>query len=395
MNTNQPTNHTHNSDGIGLPGQTVIALTVSGGMLLGGFTVALMTLLGRLSGGGLLLSSTGLFLLGSFLGGLHGVALGYLGREPGSDGRRALLSEARSLLYAMPALAVAWPFTSWIAMSAVSRYTGKLDLQILSGLSWLAGLAVLTWAATVAWKAARNAYTRWPERRPGTVLVAATFVALGVLLLGTRPELWGMRLRLTPIAAALTAAAAAIWVVGPLVTLGLRAAGLIGMTWLQQKPVQTSRRANDVVVGLLGGLVVAALVYPFHRDPIGLPNAMSGTTVWHGVALLMSRALFDEAILRVGLASTIFWVAMRAHVGSRATSTVLGVLGAALVQVLVYTPGALAYGFRSDWTTVTYLGAGVLIPALIFGALYVRRGLGPALLADGTALATVAFVATA
>ncbi len=401
MNTHATNTHTR-SDGIGLPGQTVIALTLAGAVGMGGFLVAIMTLMEKLSGGGLMLSSTGFFLIGSFIGGLHGLVLGYIGREPGSDKRRTLISEARSLLYAMPALAVAWPFTTWIAMTIMSRYTGQTEPIVLSALSWAAGILLLLWAASVTWRAARNAYARWPERETGRILVPLTFVALGAILLNGNPELWGTQLRLTPVGAVLIAAAASLWIVGPMLTLGLRSAHRmnVGLPAWRAATGRGSGKGSgrdlnltNTAIGIACGLVVALIALPFYRDPIGLPSVWQGSTVGLAVMLLASRALLDEALLRVGLTSTILWLAWRYHLGSRNTASVLAVVGAAVVQVLVYAPGAIAYGLRSDWTTVAYLGAAVLIPALIFGTLYVRRGLGAAVVADGSAIAVVGLLA--
>lgn len=386
--TTHPVSATQN-DGIGLPGQAVLALTLAGAVGLGGFLVAVMTLAGRLSGGGLMLSSTGLFLIGSFLGGLHGLVLGYIGREPGTGARRALLSEARSLLYAMPALAVAWPFTTWIAMTVVSRYTGDLAPLALSTLSWLGGLLLVAWAASVSWSAMRNAWGRWPERRVGTVVVGGSFVALGVLLLVGEPALWGQRLRLTPVGAGLVAAAAALWVVGPLLTLGLRAAHHMQVGLPQWAGQARSLDSSNVVLGVVSGLAVALLVLPFHRDPAMYGGVATGVATL-AVLQIAARALLDEALLRLGLASVILWLVWRYHLGSRNLAAVVAVVGAALVQVMVYAPGVLNYGMRSDLAAMAYLGGAVLLPALVFGTLYMRRGFGTALVADASALATLA-----
>jgi hypothetical protein len=53
---------------LGLPGGVTVAFTMAGGVLLGGILVALMTLSGQLSGHGLFMTSTGLFVVGAAIG---------------------------------------------------------------------------------------------------------------------------------------------------------------------------------------------------------------------------------------------------------------------------------------------------------------------------------------
>ena len=74
--------------GIGLTGRVAVSWAVAGGILLGGFMVALLTLTGRMNANGLLISSTLLFTLGGLAGFIHGGALGYL-KDQGVDDEMA------------------------------------------------------------------------------------------------------------------------------------------------------------------------------------------------------------------------------------------------------------------------------------------------------------------
>ncbi len=59
----------------------------------------------------------------------------------------------------------------------------------------------------------------------------------------------------------------------------------------------------------------------------------------------------------------------------------------ALAQVMFYLPGILATGFPTTLAAVAFTGAAILLPALLFGAVYWLRGFTAALVADATAAA--------
>ena len=83
--------------GVGLPGRVTVSFTMAGGLLLGGIMVALMTLSGQLSGHGLFMTSSGLFVIGAILGGVHGSVLGFLGRELAMEKLKVMSSAAAEL----------------------------------------------------------------------------------------------------------------------------------------------------------------------------------------------------------------------------------------------------------------------------------------------------------
>jgi hypothetical protein len=59
------------------------------------------------------------------------------------------------------------------------------------------------------------------------------------------------------------------------------------------------------------------------------------------------------------------------------------------VQAVLYLPGVTAIGFASATTTAAYLAVTVLLPAMVFGVLYWKRGFATALLAHATALLAI------
>lgn len=372
---------------IGLHGRVMVLLGMAGGVAIGGVLVAYLTLNGRLSAHALFMNATGLFIIGAFLGLIHGLALGYLGRPAGVAPRQARGDLGRAALFVIPGLAVAWLATIWVAMTLVAAYTGRMGALIAVSLGWVAAGIILAAAALHALKALKNAYARWPERQAGTVLTAASFAALLMTFLAHRPEIWGLRLRFTENGAILLAAVLAVWVAGPLLTLTLRLArqvpfprALAGLSKGRGKIVQ------DVVIGLLVGAVVGLLAVPFSGP--GVEPAALGSVV-----VGVSHALVNEVLLRLILVTGVAWLLLRgervpanaALVGAVATGTV--------VQVALYTPGALAVGFASWTGTALFLLVAAAVPALVFGLLFWRRGFTSALVADMAALVVLALLA--
>lgn len=371
---------------IGLQGRVAVLWAMAGGVALGGFLVAIMTLQGQLSGHALFLTSSGLFVVGAVLGLLHGGVLGYLGRTDNTTGPEALRGLLLAALYAVPGLAVAWLVAVWLGMSMVASYLGRVGPWIGVGLAWSAGLAMVAGAGWYGVRALKNAYARWPERRLGTALTAAVFAALMVLFLADRPELWGRRIRLTDTGAVLLALAATLWIAGPAVTLALRLARSL------PEPVRVFSRGKSAIVdgalGLSVGLVVGLLAVPFHPTA-GILVPSAGETL---IAAL-SLALVDEVLLRLFVVTTVAWGFLRWHRIQKEEAAVAAVGVAALVQVVLYLPGVTAIGFSTTLGAVGFTLVAVLIPAVVFGALYWARGLGTAVLAHATALASMALIA--
>jgi hypothetical protein len=300
--------------------------------------------------------------------------------------RQASHDLGRAALYLVPGLAVSWLAAIWVAMTLVAFYTGRVGPLAGAAVGWLAAGTILAATVVQALRAFRNAYARWPERRAGTVLAAASFAALLMLFVSDRPAIWGMRLRLTEVGAVLLASLLAVWVAGPVVTLALRLARSVPFPKAMAGLGSARLTAADLGLGLLVGLVVGLLAVPF-AGPASAPAAFGSLVVE------VSQAVVNEVLLRLFLVTAVAWLLLRWHRLHVNEALVGAVLAAALVQVLIYAPGAAAIGFTSWTGTALFLVMAVALPALAFGLLFWKRGFAPALLADVAALAAIAFLA--
>jgi hypothetical protein len=371
---------------IGLHGRVAVLSSMAGGIALGGVLVAAMTLGGQLSGHALFLNATGLFVVGALLGLAHGMVLGYFGRPAGTTPREALRDLGLGALYAVPGVAIAWLVAIWVAMTMIAAYTGRPGPLAAVALGWVGAGIILSVAVVHAWRAAQNAFARWPERTPGTVLAAASFAALLLIFLADRPEIWGLRLRLTETGAVLLAAFLTIWVAGPMVTLALRLARQVPLSRPLAGLEPGRSTAADLGVGLLTGAVVGLLAVPFVA-----PSA--GTAAAGAMVIEAGRALVDEVLLRLFLVTGVTWLLLRWHRVSSTEAVVGAIVAATVAQVALYSPGAMAIGFASWTGLAAFLAIAVALPAAVFGLLFWRRGFASALVADVAALAAIALLA--
>lgn len=211
----------HLRTGFELPGRLVVSWSMGGGIVAGGPLVASVLISGQASSSLLLTMTTILFLIGGGLGLIHALALGYLGRPPSKTGLEALESLLLGVLLAIPGLVLAWLVAVWIAMTAAAFSVGEAGLVIIVSLGWLVGGAICCWGAWQGWLAFQNVLDRWPEHRPGIVILAVVFVFLLVSFLSWQPELWGTGFRVTGFGAVLLAVGVTTWVAAPVTALGL------------------------------------------------------------------------------------------------------------------------------------------------------------------------------
>jgi hypothetical protein len=376
----------------GLPGRVIVSWTLAGALVVGGFLVAAMTLAGRMSGSGLMLTSAALYAIGAGLGLAHGIALAYFGRPAGTDIHAVWARIGMGVLYAVPALLVGFLVAGWIAMTSLALYLGTVLPIAGAAAGWLVGIAILMIAAAQGWQALLQAYARWPEKKLGTLLVAAVFAALLVVLLSARPEIWGLRIRVTPSIAVLLAFLGAFWVTGPAVTVAL---------WLR-RPAQSGagtpesragaggrRMAVDLATAAVAGAALALVALPFQQAAFSLAATGSALMV---VADVTSRALVDGVLLRLCVITFAAWALASWYGVPSRRAMVYAVVLAAAAQALLYLPGALAIGFPGQAPLMAYVAATVLLPGLVLGALFATRGLPAAVLAHATALLLVALL---
>jgi hypothetical protein len=380
--------------GIGLPGRIAVGWTAAGGFLVGGFLVAAMTLAGKLSAMGLLATASGLFVIGAVLGFVHGAALGFFGRPAGMTRREAAGAIGMGAVYALPTTALGLVVSGWIAMTLIAQYTGRLAAWAMVGLAWAIGIGIVAYAVVKGWQGLRNAYARWPQRRLGTALVAASFAALLVTFLAERPELWGLQLRVTEPGAFVLAALATVWIAGPAVTLALRMIDGLQAARIGRVAPTAAQTAISAASGLGVGLVLGLLALPFYGAPlmVAAPAAAAAGPLG-GLAIGLSQAMITETLLRLFLVTVVAWVLLRTYRVPVSGAALAAVLVAAVVQVILYLPAIVGIGFPSLLSAFGFVGLVVLLPALAFGALYWTRGFGTAVLAHATAVIMVVLLA--
>ena len=371
--------------GLKAAGRVAVTWSAAGGLLVGGFLVAAMTLTGQLSGHALLLTCTGLFVVGAVLGFVHGAVLGWMGRPAGEPRRATLGSLAMAAAYAVPTLLVAWLIAGWVGMTSVALYAGKTAAIVGCGVAWLVGFGLVALAAEYGWGALRSAYAGWSNARVATLLVVALFGGLLAVFLAEQPRIWGLELRVTPVGAVLLALAATLWFAGPIVTVGL---GLLDRLPTPRPAVAFGGRGEALVslgLALVVGVLMALIALPFYEAAYGVSTG--------GIAAVIGTALVDEVVLRLFLVTAIAWLVLREFDVSAGRAVGLAIAGAAAVQVLLYLPGTLAMGFPNVGVTMGFLAVTALVPAVAFGTLFWRRGFGTALVAHVTAMAALFLIA--
>jgi hypothetical protein len=145
----------------GLPGAVMLSWMIAGGVLAGGFLVAYGTLGERISGHGLLYTAGGLYLFGSLIGAILGGALGMFGRPLEVAAKKAFHDQLIALLYAMPALFLAFVLTGWIAMTVVAITLGEVLPLVGVSLAYLVGFVAVGVAVRFGWFGAQRAWDRF------------------------------------------------------------------------------------------------------------------------------------------------------------------------------------------------------------------------------------------
>lgn len=368
---------------MGSAGHTAVSWSMATGVLVGGAAVAVLTLRGMLSTFGLFEVSSALFLVGSGFGFIHGSVLGYLGREEQRMPGEALGDLFRGFLYTIPGLGAAWIVSAWMSQTAVAWASPSALPKAAVAIAWVAGTLICLWAARWGVRSLWRAYARWEDPVGGTLLVAATFVALLVIFLGDRPEIWGTRIRVGPVGALVLAGGVTVWLSGPGVSLPLYLSRRLPAPRLASPPLPgPGGWVQGVGAGLLGGLVLAGLtrwLAPSLATAPGIDPTLSGSSL---LAMSMARALANEVVFRMFVLFGAFWLLRRWHPVHPEESAVVAVLGAAVIQLLAYGPALLDQGLVSLSALFTQAFWLFLVPGVGLGALFVARGLPAAVAAS-------------
>ena len=208
-----------------LSARVIVSWTLAGGIVAGGFLLALATWGSPATASAVVPTAPILFAMGAAAGLVHGTLLAYLGRPDPARGRTpketALLAAGGLLLGAPVALVTA----GWISLLAT---TAALQRPFTRLMAWAAvgvGALFALWAVTEGLRALRNALARWPASRTGTVILTVILAVLVLVFHRLRPEIWFTDVRVTGAGAVALAFVATLWIAAPVVVLGLSLVG--------------------------------------------------------------------------------------------------------------------------------------------------------------------------
>lgn len=374
-----------------LPALVAIMWSLAGGMLLGGAGVALRMFTGQLSAHLMLVASTTLFVVGAVLGLAHGVVLGIFGRPEGHTLQRAGNALLHGMLYLAPALLLGWLLAGWVAALPLAVHGRHGIAIVVSVLAWLAMVVPVWLAVSTGAHAATLAYRRWPERVLGTALTGLVLVSLLVSFGVEPPVLWFTEIQLTHTGGLLAAVAATLWVYGPLITLGLWFARKIREARGVEAPARRPqlRRVAWPAFAVLAGVLVTLIAIPFYHGATGLPSDAERFGFASALLLVAANAVADELLVRLFVMGAVFALAIRLLPNNRTWAAALAIAVATVVDLVLHAPSVPGLGLPGATMTVAYVAVRMAIPAVLFGYLYWRRGLGSAVAAHVAANASL------
>jgi hypothetical protein len=199
---------------------SLAAAWAAAGGTAGGALVSLLLLAGRMHPGGSATAALLLSVAGGCLGLVHGAILARLcWRDAGPTRRR---DRVAATAVAAAALLGAALLSVWLTAGAVLARSGRMWGWVALLAGGLAASAVGLLATHLGWVALERSWTRWRERRLGSLLVVGAFVVTAATLLLLEPALPGGRTALTRFGWLAVAALATLWIATPLVILVTR-----------------------------------------------------------------------------------------------------------------------------------------------------------------------------
>ncbi len=383
--------------GLELPAAVAISWSLATGMVLGGAAVVAMIATNRMSGHLLLLGSATLFVVGAVLGLVQGMILGVAGRPEGTTPRQAFAAMLHGLFYYPFGLLLSWAVAGWVAAMPIALLGHHIIGAAISALAWVVMVATVYFAASTGLHALQLAYRRWPDRVPGTIMVAATLAALLVSFAIQRPTIWFSDVRLTYPGAALLALAATFWFYGPIITVGLavvrKSLALFPATRVLDRVHAWKGILIRGAIAVVAGLVLAAIALPFYRGSLGLPTDVERLGVLPALGLALANAVTDELFLRLFVFTAALAIAVRYLPRERSWAVWAAVGVATVADILLHLPEMQQLGLPGVSTMITYGLARMALPAVLFGYLYWRRGLGTAVAAHVAAGAALGLLA--
>lgn len=198
-------------------GRVAATWCLGGGITAGGFLVAAVTFSGSLSSSIAASASTVLFVLGASAGFVHGAVLGYLGRDLTRTRRQIVRGLGVAALLVLPAAPVAWLMAVLVAFTSASVASGQASLMAGAAVGWAVSVGVCAVAAWEGWHALSTAFSRWPERRTGTLITVAVLAVLTLTFFRERPAIWFTDVHVTGTGAVILALGATVWIAFPVV----------------------------------------------------------------------------------------------------------------------------------------------------------------------------------
>lgn len=383
--------------GLELPAAVAISWSLATGMLLGGAAVVAMIATDRMSGHLLLLGSALLFAVGALVGLVHGVILGVAGRPEGTTPRQAMGAMVHGLFYYPFGLLLSWAVAGWVAAMPLALIGHHILGAAISALAWVAMAATVYFAGSTGLHALTLAFRRWPDRLPGTIMVGATLVALLVAFAIQPPTVWFTDIRLTYPGAVVLALGATFWFYGPIITVGLavlrKVLPLFPATRVFDRMHAWNGFLTRAAIAIGVGVLVAALAAPFHKGALGIPTDVERLGLFPAMGLALANAVTDELFLRLFVFTAALAVAVRFLSRDRTWAVWLAIGVATVADLLLHWPDMVALGLPGFSTVIAYALARMAIPAVLFGYLYWRRGLGTAVAAHAAAGAAVGLLA--
>lgn len=402
---NTQTNHSHAAADLGttgpqrgveLPAALTIAWSLAGGMLFGGAAVVLMILTGRMSGHLMLTASATLFALGALAGLVHGVALGILGRPETMTIRESIAAMVHGLLYLVPALLLGWLVAGWVAAMPMA-WTGKHFIATtISALAWVAMIVTVYFAGSIGLRSAGLALRRWPHRVAGLALTGVVGVTMVAAFSVQPPTIWFTNTRLAMPGALLLAFFATVWFYGPIIAVGLwllkrfrpelREAELPSSSTLQRIGTSTG-------IAVAAGLALAVIALPFYRGSLGLPSDVERLGFVGALAMTLAQSFSDELFFRLFAMTVAYVLAVRLLPRQGKHAVAIAITVAAALDLIVHLRDLPAFGLPGTLAITSYAAVRIAIPAVAFGYLFYKRGLGTAVgahVASGVALGLLA-----
>ncbi|MEJ2539018.1 MAG: hypothetical protein P8188_03365 [Gemmatimonadota bacterium] len=201
----------------GLAGRIALSWALAGGLGLEAILVVTTVVSGAAESALDVFTATLIFTVGAGGGFIHGALLGLTGRPQGVSVGRALRGIEVAAFAALPLGIFAWMAALWISLTGSSLAGGDRSMLLMAAAGWGIFLTLAVWGLAEGIAGLGHALERWPERRPGVILVLALFLTLLVAFLRVRPEIWFTDLRVSELGAVLLAVGATVWIGIPVV----------------------------------------------------------------------------------------------------------------------------------------------------------------------------------